>query len=67
MKKPKRPGYYVEDRYYGFNIAQAQARAAHLTREYGREVHAVYVSSAGTSEPVAPARADVVPITRGKP
>jgi hypothetical protein len=62
----KRPGYYVEGRYYGFNIAQAQARAAHLTKEFGREVGMVYVGLNGKSESVA-AKADVVPITRGKP
>jgi regulator of extracellular matrix RemA (YlzA/DUF370 family) len=67
MKKHKRPGYYVEDRYYGFSIAQAQARAAHLTREYGRQVTAVYVSSSGAVEPVAAQPDNVVPITRGKP
>ena len=48
----KRPGYYVEGRYYGFSIAQALARAAHLTREYGREVLAIYTASDGTSAPV---------------
>ena len=48
--KIRKPGYYVEDRYYGFSIAQAFARAAHLTREFGREVRVRYVSSAGVEE-----------------
>jgi hypothetical protein len=64
--KRQRPGYYVEGRYYGFNIAQAQARAEFLTKEYGREVLASYIGSDGKSAPVAPAKAAVVPITRGK-
>ena len=51
--KLRKPGYYVEDRYYGFSIAQAQARAAHLTREYGRDVPVRYVSSTGHEEFVA--------------
>ncbi len=48
----RRPGYYVEGRYFGFNIAQAQARAAFLTQEYGRSVRAVYVASDGSSATV---------------
>lgn len=48
----KKPGYYVEDRYYGFNIAQAQARARHLTHEYGRPVLLEYVASDGIKRPV---------------
>lgn len=34
----KRPGYYVEDRYYGMRLAQATARANHLSKLYGRPV-----------------------------
>lgn len=50
--KRQRPGYYVGTQYFGFNIAQAQARAAHLTREYGREVLMDYVASDGVKRPV---------------
>ena len=51
--KRQRPGYYVGAQYFGFNIAQAQARAAHLTREYGREVLLDYVASDGVKRPVS--------------
>lgn len=34
----KRPGYYVEDKFYRDNFHQARARAAWLAREYGRGV-----------------------------
>lgn len=34
----KRPGYYVENRYYGVRRAQAIARANYLTKLYGRPV-----------------------------
>jgi hypothetical protein len=50
--KRQRPGYYVGEQYFGFNIAQAQARAAHLTREYGRPVPLEYVASDGVKRPV---------------
>lgn len=33
-----RPGYYVEGTWYGTKRAQAQARARHLTAQYGRQV-----------------------------
>jgi hypothetical protein len=34
----KRPGYYVEGRYYRDNFHQAKARAEWLAEEYGRPV-----------------------------
>lgn len=39
----KRPGYYVEGRFFRDNINQARARAAHLAAEYGRGVDIVRV------------------------
>lgn len=39
----KRPGYYVEGRYYRDNFHQARARAAHLAREYGRGIEVLLV------------------------
>ena len=43
----RKPGYYVEGRHYGFNIAQARARAQFLTTEYGRPVALTYVDQRG--------------------
>lgn len=34
----KRPGYYVEGKFFGSNFHQARARAAFLAREYGRGI-----------------------------
>lgn len=52
----KKPGYYVEGRHYGFNIAQARARVDHLTREYGRPVPLNYVGVDGRMIAAAPAK-----------
>ena len=45
MTQPYKPGYYVENRYFGFNIGQANARAKWLHREYGRPVAVRYLDS----------------------
>lgn len=42
---PSKPGYYVEDRHFGFNIGQAKARAKWLSQEYGRPIPVRYVDS----------------------
>jgi hypothetical protein len=34
----KRPGYYVENQWFGERFHQARARAAFLAAEYGRPV-----------------------------
>lgn len=34
----KLPGFYVEGRYYGLRINQAQARARFLANEWGRAI-----------------------------
>lgn len=34
----KRPGYYVEGKWFGDHFHQARARAAHLAAEYDRPV-----------------------------
>lgn len=49
--RPKRPGYYVEGRYYRDNFHQARARAAWSAREYGRGVDVMRVDP-GAAEPV---------------
>jgi len=43
--KPRKPGYYVEGQYYGFNIGQANARARNLNVQYGRPVAVKYLDS----------------------
>ena len=47
MSKHAKPGYYVEGRHYGFNIAQARARAQFLAREFGRPVALTYTDQRG--------------------
>lgn len=34
----KRPGYYVENQWFGDRFHQARARAAYLAAEYGRPI-----------------------------
>lgn len=43
----KRPGYYVEGRWFRDNIHQARARAAFLAQEYGRGVDLIQVDHDG--------------------
>lgn len=45
----KRPGYYVEGRWFRDNIHQARARAAFLAKEYGRGIDLVQVDVDGKS------------------
>jgi hypothetical protein len=40
----KRPGYYVEGRWFRDHIHQARARAAFLAQEYGRGVDILKVT-----------------------
>lgn len=40
----KRPGYYVEKRYYRDLYHQAYARAKWLANEYGRPVPVMYIA-----------------------
>ena len=44
MKSCDRPGFYVEDRWFGNKFHQAKARATFLSQEYGRAVDIFYVS-----------------------
>lgn len=44
MNSPKRPGYYVEGRYFQDRLHQARARAAWLSKEYGRGVPVLFVN-----------------------
>ena len=46
----KRPGYYVEGRYFGPNYAQACARAVWLAKDYRRLVDVIlyYSDTEGT-------------------
>jgi hypothetical protein len=41
----KRPGYYVEGRWFRDNIHQARARAAFLAQEYGRGIDILKVTN----------------------
>jgi hypothetical protein len=45
----KRPGYYVEGKFYRDNYHQARARAAHLANEYGRGVEVRQITLLGES------------------
>lgn len=47
----KRPGYYVEGRYYRDQFHQARARAAWLAHQYGRGVDVTRLDP-GESQPV---------------
>ncbi len=40
----KRPGYYVEGRWFRDNVHQARARAAFLAKEYGRGIDILKVT-----------------------
>lgn len=41
---PKRPGYYVEGRFFRDNYHQAVARAKWLSREFGRAIPVMYLA-----------------------
>ena len=47
----KRPGYYVEGKHFRDNFHQARARAAHLAREFGRDIPVMYLAPEDTSHP----------------
>lgn len=40
----KRPGYYVEGRYYGPLYAQAEGRARHLAATFGRTIKVMFLN-----------------------
>lgn len=44
MPVAKRPGYYVENRFFKDNYHQALARAKFLANEYGRKVDVMYLA-----------------------
>lgn len=44
MPVAKRPGYYVETRFFKDNYHQALARAKFLANEYGRKVDVMYLA-----------------------
>lgn len=44
----KRPGYYVEGRWYRDHFHQARARAAHLAEEFGRPVRVLHLTEGAT-------------------
>ena len=44
MPVAKRPGYYVEGRFFRDNYHQALARANHLAKEYGRAIRVMYLA-----------------------
>ena len=44
MPVAKRPGYYVETRFFKDNYHQALARAKVLANEYGRKVDVMYLA-----------------------
>lgn len=49
----RRPGYYVEDTFYGERLHQARARAAYLSAQYGRGIEVMRLEhSLGQLEPV---------------
>ena len=43
--RPKRPGFYVEERYFGNNEAQAKAFAKHRSEIFGRLVKVTHLRS----------------------
>ena len=45
-------GYYVEGRYYGTAVSQAEARARELSRQYGRPVDVTFAEPGGGIERV---------------
>ena len=47
----KRPGYYVEGKYFGQQFHQARARAAFLSQEYGRPVDLFRVEFEAEEQP----------------
>lgn len=47
----KRPGYYVEDRYFADHFHQARARAAYLSKEYGRPIPVMFLAHEDNGHP----------------
>ena len=47
----KRPGYYVEGRWFGDRFHQARARAAHLAAQYGRPVKVMLLAHGTPDHP----------------
>lgn len=47
----KRPGYYVEGKWFQDRFHQARARAAHLSKEYGRNIAIIFVAHEPNEHP----------------
>jgi len=47
----KRPGYYVEGKYFRDNYHQARARAALLSKQYGRPVAVLFLAHEDVGHP----------------
>jgi hypothetical protein len=47
----KRPGYYVEGRYFRDLFHQACARAAYLSQEYGRPIPVMFLAHEDNDHP----------------
>lgn len=62
----KRPGYYVEGRYFRDLFHQARARAAHLAREYGRSIPVMFLAHEDAGNPNTAVPYEVCRIYNGK-
>ena len=47
----KRPGYYVEGKYFADRFHQARARAAYLSQEYGRPIPVMFLAHEDVGHP----------------
>lgn len=47
----KRPGYYMEGKYFADRFHQARARAAHLSQEYGRPIPVMFLAHEDNGHP----------------
>lgn len=47
----KRPGYYVEGKYFADRFHQARARAAYLSQEYGRPIPVMFLAHEDCGHP----------------
>lgn len=47
----KRPGYYVEGKHFADRFHQARARAAHLSKEFGRPIKVMFLAHEDNGHP----------------
>lgn len=67
MNTPKRPGYYVEGRYFRDYFHQAVARAKHLAQEWGRPIQVMFLAHEDLAYPSTAVSYEVVRFIPGEP